>query len=54
MIELWESLRVALANSVPSIAAAVGILVVGWLAAMLVAKLVRSGLRRTTLDDRLA
>lgn len=37
----------------PRLVAAVAILVVGWLIATIVARLVRSALRRTTLDDRL-
>jgi hypothetical protein len=41
-------------GSIPSIIAALAILVVGWLLALIVSSLVRSGLRRTGLDDRLA
>ena len=39
---------------IPRIAAALGILVVGWLIALIVAAILRALLRRTTLDNRLA
>ncbi len=43
---VWEYL--------PSFAGALAILIVGWIVARIVAAIVRAGLRRTTLDDRLA
>ncbi len=54
MNELWQDLRPVLQDSIPTIAAAVGTLVIGWLVALLVTRLVRVALQRTTLDDRLA
>ena len=39
---------------VPNLLAALAILIVGWLVALIVARLVRAGLRRTNLDNRLA
>jgi hypothetical protein len=49
-----EQLADTLRDYLPNLLAAVGILVVGALAAMFVAALVRLALKRTTLDNRLA
>lgn len=54
MSELWRQLTDVLSGSLPNLLAALAILVVGWIVALLVAKLVRAALRRTRLDDRLA
>jgi hypothetical protein len=43
-----------IAEYVPNTLGALAILVVGWLGALLLAAVVRGGLKRTTLDDRLA
>ncbi|MFW6135193.1 MAG: mechanosensitive ion channel [Chloroflexota bacterium] len=43
-----------LGGSIPSIVAALLILIIGWLIALAVSSLVRAALRRTNLDDRLA
>jgi hypothetical protein len=43
-----------LAGFLPNLLAAILVLVVGWLVALLISKLVENLLRRTTLDDRLA
>jgi hypothetical protein len=41
-------------NSVPTLVAALAILIIGWLIALVVSALVRRAVHRTTLDDRLA
>jgi hypothetical protein len=43
-----------LAGFLPNLLAAILVLVIGWLVALLISKLVENLLRRTTLDDRLA
>src|ERR1700747_3494256 len=43
-----------LSTYVPSLLAAIAILVIGWLVAWIIAAAVRGGLRRTQLDNRLA
>ncbi len=53
MQNLQETLAPVLAY-LPNLLAALAILVVGWLAALVVAALVKAALRRTTLDNRLA
>lgn len=49
-----EQIGQLLGASIPSIVAALVILVVGWLLALIVSALVRSAMRRTDLDKRLA
>ena len=44
----------AVSGYLPNLAAALLVLILGWLAALLVAKLVRAGLKRTTIDNRIA
>ena len=44
MTEFWQSIRASLEGSVPQLLAAVAILVVGWLVASVLARLVRAGL----------
>jgi len=39
---------------IPNLLGALAILIIGWLAALVVTALVRGGLRRTNLDNRLA
>jgi len=41
-------------NSVPTVVAALAILIIGWLIALVVSAVVRRAVHRTTLDDRLA
>jgi hypothetical protein len=48
--QLWQSMR----DYLPSLLAALAILVVGWIAARIIAALVRAGLKRTTIDNKLA
>ena len=52
--ELWQQTVDVFWVYVPRLAAAVAILVVGWLAALLLAAIVRGALRRTSLDNRIA
>ena len=54
MEESWKQLAEVIQPHVPRLAAALGILIVGWLGALLIAAVVRGLLRRTTVDDRLA
>ena len=49
-----EGFVAEIAGYLPNLVAALGVLIVGWLAALLIAKLVRSWLGKTTLDNRLA
>lgn len=48
--QIWDTIT----PHVPSIALSLGILVGGWLVALIVRSAVFSGLKRTTIDDRLA
>ncbi|NNE43744.1 MAG: mechanosensitive ion channel [Gemmatimonadetes bacterium] len=52
MQEFWNEIQGAMGGSLLSILQALGILLVGWLIATVVAKGVRAALRRTRLDDR--
>lgn len=55
MVEIMlQQIGQLLGGSIPNIVAALAILIVGWLFALLVSSLVRAGLRRTGLDNRLA
>ncbi len=51
---LWQQMLATLPEYLPNLVAALAILVFGWLAALMVAAIVRGALRRTTLDNRLA
>ena len=51
---VWESFMTEVGGYLPNLAAALAILILGWLAALLVAKLVRAGLKKTTIDNRIA
>lgn len=53
MSEFWNEIQGAMGGSLADIMQALGILVVGWLIATVIAKGVRAGLRRTRLDDRI-
>jgi Mechanosensitive ion channel, conserved TM helix len=54
MNAVLDQVRDLLTGYMPTLLAALAILVLGWLFALIVAALVRAGLRRTTLDERLA
>lgn len=49
-----EQFTVLVGSYIPHLAGALGILVVGWLVALVVSRGVRGALKRTTLDNRLA
>lgn len=51
---VWESFMTEVGGYLPSLAAALAILILGWLAALLVSKLVQAALRKTTIDNRIA
>ena len=51
---LMDQITQVVGPYIPRVAAALGILVVGWLIALIVAAIVRGLLRRTTIDNRLA
>lgn len=52
--DLWQRTLETLPAHLPSLLAALAILVFGWLLALILAAIVRGALRRTTLDNRLA
>lgn len=54
MNDFLQDLWVTITNYLPTLLLAIGILIIGWLIAWAVSSLIRSLLRRTTLDDRLA
>ena len=54
MEEIWKQVAEVILPHVPRLTAALGILIIGWLGALLIAAIVRGLLRRTTVDDRLA
>jgi len=54
MQDMWTSISDMLGSNLPSLLAALAVLIVGWLAAFIVAAIVRSLMKRTQLDDRLA
>lgn len=54
MQQFIDQLYATLGSSVPKLLAALGILVAGWLVALVVSALIRAGLKRTTIDNRLA
>lgn len=49
-----ERLATTFGNFLPNLLAAIAVLVIGWLLALAISKLVRAALRRTELDNRLA
>lgn len=52
--DLWQRTLETLPAYLPNLLAALAILVLGWLAALILAAIVRGTLRRTTLDNKLA
>lgn len=54
MGDLWNQIQTAVLLYLPNVLLAVGILIVGWLVALLLSSLVRNLLERTNIDDRLA
>ncbi len=54
MQDLFNEVTQVMAANVPKLLGALAILVIGWLAALIVAAVVRAGLRRANLDRRLA
>ncbi len=54
MQEIWNRIVQMLGSNLPGLLAALGVLVVGWLFAFVIAAVVRSIMKRTQLDDRLA
>lgn len=50
----WQQTLETLPSYLPNLAAALAILIVGWLGAIIAGAIVRRALRRTTLDNRLA
>ncbi|MCC6524134.1 MAG: mechanosensitive ion channel [Polyangiaceae bacterium] len=49
-LDLWERVK----DHLPSIGAAVGVLILGWIVALLLRRMMFALLKRTTLDDKLA
>lgn len=54
MQDAWSRVTEMLGGNLPALLAALAVLVVGWLLAFVVAAVVRSIMKRTQLDDRLA
>lgn len=54
MDQFLTQLQQSLGNQVPKLAGGVAVLIAGWLVALVVEALVRAGLKRTTIDNRLA
>ena len=54
MQDTWNRVTEMLGGNLPTLLAALAVLVVGWLLAFVVAAVVRSVMKRTQLDDRLA
>lgn len=54
MQDMWSQVTEMLGGNLPGLLAALAVLIVGWLAAFVVAAIVRSLMKRTQLDDRLA
>lgn len=53
-MEFLDQLTRAVGDYLPSLLVAIGILVLGWLAAFGLARLVRAALKRTTIDNKIA
>lgn len=49
-----DRLAVTFGEFLPNVLAAIAVLVLGWLVALAISKLIKAGLRRTQVDDRLA
>lgn len=54
MQDAWNRVTEMLGGNLPALLAALAVLVVGWLLAFVIAAVVRSVMKRTQLDDRLA
>ena len=54
MQDTWTRITEMLGSNLPGLLAALAVLIVGWLAAFIIAAIVRSVMKRTQLDDRLA
>jgi hypothetical protein len=54
MDELWQQIQTAVTLYLPNILLAIGILIVGWIVAIILARIVRGLLNRTNIDDRIA
>ncbi|MEE8075268.1 MAG: hypothetical protein V3T60_06580, partial [Candidatus Binatia bacterium] len=54
MQEIINQINQLMRDYLPNLIGALAILVVGWLVALVIAAVVRGGLRRTSLDKRLA
>jgi hypothetical protein len=54
MDELWQQIQTAVTLYLPNILLAIGILIVGWIVAIILARVVRGLLNRTNIDDRIA
>ena len=54
MQDTWIRVTEMLGGNLPALLAALAVLVVGWLLAFVIAAIVRSAMKRTQLDDRLA
>ncbi len=51
---IWDGFVTDVSGYLPNLAAALLVLVLGWLAALLLSKLVQAGLRKTTIDNKIA
>ena len=54
MNAIFEEVRTSALEHVPTLFAALAVLIVGWLAALAIASITRRALRRTRLDQRIA
>ncbi len=52
--ESFSTMVEGVSSYLPHLVAALAILILGWLVALVISKLVRAGLRRTTLDNKIA
>ena len=52
--ESMDGLIASAGSYLPNLAAALAILIIGWLLALLISRLVRAGLKRTTIDNKIA
>lgn len=51
---LWEQIQLAFTTYLPNLLLAIGVLIIGWILALLLSSIVRNLLKRTNIDDRLA
>ncbi|MGB3562546.1 MAG: hypothetical protein WBC09_05740, partial [Thermoanaerobaculia bacterium] len=52
--ESFSTMVAGMSSYLPHLVAALAILIVGWLLALVISKVVRAALRRTTLDNKIA